>query len=55
MAIVSDKVDIIIMPVLDLTMNDAPSMQLCAPLVARQEASATGLARSTCSRIIWPW
>jgi len=32
------------MPALDLTMTDAPGMQLCTPLVAGQEAGATGLA-----------
>jgi len=41
------------MPALDLTPTDAPGMQLCTPLVARQEASATELARARCGHIVW--
>jgi len=37
---------------LDLTTTGAPRMQLCTPLVARQEASATGLAGARCGHIV---
>jgi len=36
------------MPAVDLTTTDAPGLQLCTPLVAGQEASATGIAGARC-------
>jgi len=43
------------MPVVDLTMTDAPGMQLCTPLVARQDANATGLVHVRYGHIVWRW